>query len=150
MLQSFHIPKRCFNLKKDQGLPWWLSNEKHLPANSGDMGPSPDLGRCQGITKPVCHNSWPSTPEPVSHNYWAHMHQLLKPKNPRACALQQQRLKQWEALTPQLESSPRSLQLEKSLCSSEDSAQTKNKINQLNYFLKRPFHAVEKKIGTSG
>jgi len=54
---------------------------------------------------------------------------------------------QREAHTPQLESSPRSLQLEKSRCSSEDSARTKNKIN---YFLKRSYHAEEKKIGTSG
>ena len=33
---------------------------------------------CHGATKPVCHNYRACTLEPASHNYWAHMPQLLK------------------------------------------------------------------------
>jgi len=47
---------------------------KNLPANSGDTGSIPDLGRFH-----------------VPCGNWAHMPQLLKPIYPRACALQ------WEA-----------------------------------------------------
>ena len=39
--------------------------------------------------------------------------QLLKPADPRAHALQQEKPPQWETRTPQLESRPHSLQLEK-------------------------------------
>ena len=41
----------------------------------------------------------------------------------RACAQQQENSLQWEAHTPQLDSSPHWTQLEKSLCSKEDPAQ---------------------------
>ena len=34
---------------------------------------------CHGATKPVRHNSWACALEPVSHNYWTHVPQLLKP-----------------------------------------------------------------------
>ena len=34
---------------------------------------------CRGATKPVCHNYWACTLELVSHDYWAHEPQLLKP-----------------------------------------------------------------------
>ena len=34
---------------------------------------------CCGAAKPVCHNSWACTLEPMSHNYWVHVLQLLKP-----------------------------------------------------------------------
>ena len=43
------------------------------------------------------------------------MLQLLKPTRPRAYALQQEKPLQWEAGTPQLESSLSLLQLEKKL-----------------------------------
>ena len=33
---------------------------------------------CHGATKLVHHNCWTCALEPVSHNYWAHMPQLLK------------------------------------------------------------------------
>ena len=34
---------------------------------------------CRGATKPVCHNYWACTLEPVSDSYWALMPQLLRP-----------------------------------------------------------------------
>ena len=34
---------------------------------------------CRGATKPVCHNYGACALEPMSHNYWAHVPQLLKP-----------------------------------------------------------------------
>ena len=34
---------------------------------------------CHGATKPVRHNNWACALEPASHNYWAHVPQLLKP-----------------------------------------------------------------------
>ena len=39
---------------------------------------------------------------PVQHNYWAHEPKLLKPKQPRTSALQQEKPPQWEACSPQL------------------------------------------------
>ena len=53
---------------------------------------------CRGETKPLCHNYWACTLEPVSQNYWAHM--------PRACAPQQEKPPQWEAHTPQRRVAP--------------------------------------------
>ena len=49
----------------------------------------------------TCHRD----AKPMYHNYRAHQ--------PRAGALQQEKPPQWEAHAPQLESSPRSLRLEK-------------------------------------
>ena len=49
-------------------------------------------------TKPVYHNYWASTLEPVSCNYWAHV--------PRAYALQQEKLLQGEAQAPQQRVTP--------------------------------------------
>ena len=34
---------------------------------------------CHGAAKPVRHNSWAWALEPASHNYLAHVPQLLKP-----------------------------------------------------------------------
>ena len=33
----------------------------------------------RGATKPVRHNDWACAIQPASHNYWAHVPQLLKP-----------------------------------------------------------------------
>ena len=85
---------------------------KNPPANAGDMVWSliqEDPTYC-GATKSR------------SHNYWVHVSQLLKPVHPRACALQEEKLSQWEAQALQLGNSLHSLQLEKSLCSKEDLA----------------------------
>ena len=55
--------------------------DKNLPANSGDTGSIPGPGRCHTL-----QSNWASEPqplahalEPASHNYWAHVPQLLKP-----------------------------------------------------------------------
>ena len=54
----------------------------------------------------------------MGHNYWslrsgAREPQLQEAMCPRACALQPEKLLQWEARAPQLESSPHSPQLER-------------------------------------
>ena len=71
---------------------------------------------CLGATKPVRHNYSACALESLSHNYWAHVLQLLKAEHSRACALQWEKPPQWEAHPLHLESSPHLLQLEKSLC----------------------------------
>ena len=78
---------------------------------------------CHGTTMPMHHSYWACALEPGSCNYWAHALQLPKSTAPRAHAPQPEAPGQWEACTPQLESGPRSPQLEKSLCSKEDPAQ---------------------------
>ena len=62
----------------------------------------------------LCHNYWACALEPGSHNYWAHVPQLLKLTYPWARALQQKKPEQWEAHAL-LEHSPCSQQLEKSM-----------------------------------
>ena len=98
---------------------------KTPPANVRNTSLIPDLGRstCLGATKPVSHICWACALGPGNQKYWVHILQLLKPVGPRDCALQQERLPQWEVLPPQLESSPCLLQLEKSLHRNEDPAQ---------------------------
>ena len=54
--------------------------------------------------------------------------QLLQPKLPRACALQQEKTPQWEAPILQLESSPCSPKLEKNPSSNKDPAKGKKKL----------------------
>ena len=39
---------------------------------------------CRGATKPMHHNYWACALGSASHNYWAHVPQLLKPERPRA------------------------------------------------------------------
>ena len=70
---------------------------------------------CWGATKPVCHNYWAWTLEPVHCNYWAHVQQLLKPVCPKA----QEKPLQWEARAPKLESSPHSPRLGKAWAQQE-------------------------------
>ena len=48
---------------------------KNLPANAGDTGSIPGPERSH---MPVRHNYWACALEPMSHNGWAHMLQLLK------------------------------------------------------------------------
>ena len=62
---------------------------------------------CWGATKPLCHN------------YWA---RALEPH-----AVQQEKPAQWEAHAPQLESSPCSLQLEKTRAQQRWPSTAKNK-----------------------
>ena len=61
---------------------------------------------CRGATKPVCHNYWACVLEPASHNYRAHVPQLLKPAAPRAGALQREKPPQWEARARQWRVAP--------------------------------------------
>ena len=81
---------------------------------------------CRRATKPMCHNCWACALEPVSHNYWARMPQLLKPRHnrvhmlqllspraatteahtPRAHAPQQEKPPQWEACALQQRVAP--------------------------------------------
>ena len=61
---------------------------------------------CRGATKPVRCNYWACTLQPASHNYWAHVPQLLKPTRLEPRALQQEKPMQWEARTPQWRVAP--------------------------------------------
>ena len=108
--------------------PWGFPGDsvvKNPPANAEDM--------C------LIHGSWvrriphaleqwspcATTNEPVLQSLGA---AILKPKYPRAHALQQENPLQWETCTMQLESSPRLPQLEKSLGGNKDPGQPKIKI----------------------
>ena len=75
-----------------RGLPWWLSG-KESTCQSRRHGSIPSLGRsiCRGVAKPMSHNSW------------AHVQQLMKPKYPRYHA-PQEKPPQWEAHALQLKS----------------------------------------------
>ena len=85
--------------------------EKNLLANAEGTGSIPDLGRC--------HMPW---------DKWAHVPSLQEPGRPGARAPRQKKPLQWEAHTPQLESSPRSPQLQKAMHSNEDPVQPEVKI----------------------
>ena len=56
---------------------------KNLPASAGDTGsnPGPEDPTCRGAAGHVHHNYWACALEPMSHNYWAHEPQLLKPES---------------------------------------------------------------------
>ena len=56
---------------------------KNLPASAGYTGSMPGLGRsqCSAATIPLCHKHWSPHLEPLSHNCWAHLPQLLKPEH---------------------------------------------------------------------
>ena len=88
----------------------------HLPMQGTQIGfPIREDSTCCGA-KPMCHNYWAHVPEPESCNTEA--------CTPRAHAPEEEKPLQWEACALQLESSPRSLRLEKDcMCSSEDPAQ---------------------------
>ena len=126
-----------------------LSNQDHLsskisfknegqgfPDSSVVMNPLANAGRhgldlwsgedptCLGATKSVGHSYWAQALESKSCNYLAHMPQLAKPTGPRVHAQQQEKLPQWEACGPQLESSSHLPQWEKSPHSNEDPAQS--------------------------
>ena len=68
---------------------------------------------CRRATKPVRHNHWACALELTSHNYWAHLPQLLSPcattteaRVPRARAPQQEKPLRWEARAPQRRVAP--------------------------------------------
>ena len=76
-------------------------------------------------TKPVSHHYSACALELGNCNFWAQVQQLLKPVYPRTPVPQQEKPLQWEAQALQPESSPHSLQLQKSLHSIEDKTQPK-------------------------
>ena len=84
------------NKSRELGPSWWLRG-KNLPAKQ-DTPATKDPTWC-GATKPMYHNYWASALEPGEP-------QLLKSADPRACALQREKPKQWEVQAPQLERSP--------------------------------------------
>ena len=65
-----------------------------------------EVPTCLRASNPVHHSCWACAPEPRSHSHWAHVQQLLKPKCPRAPALQQEKPPQWEAHTLQRRAAP--------------------------------------------
>ena len=78
---------------------------KNPSANAGDKGSIPGPGRslvwedptCRGATKPVRQNYWACALEPVSHSYWAHVPQLLKPVHLEPVLRNKEKPPQWEA-----------------------------------------------------
>ena len=64
----------------------------------------PEDPTCLGATKPISHNYWANALGPTSHTYWN--------QPALETVLCNERPPQWETHTPQLESSPDSLQLE--------------------------------------
>ena len=60
---------------------------------------------CRGANKPMCRNYWACALEPASHNYWAHMPQLLKPVHLEP-VLHNEKPLQWEACVPQRRVAP--------------------------------------------
>ena len=90
---------------------------------------------CCTATKPMRHNYWACALELGDSNCWTYALLLLKPMHPWACVLQQEATAMGSLHTA-TEGSPDLLQLEKSLHSNEDPAQSKiNK--QKNFFFKR-------------
>ena len=66
---------------------------KNLPANAGDTGSSPGLGRSHMPPSPCATTTEPALYSPRATTTEAHA--------PRACALQQEKPPQWEARAPQ-------------------------------------------------
>ena len=106
---------------------------KNPPANAGDAGliPGPGISHMPQSNQAraprllsLCSGAWKA-------QLPAHVPQLLKPLSPKACAPQLEKPPQWEACPSQQQSSPSSLQLEKSPHSNQDPAwpkkQFKNK-----------------------
>ena len=91
-IRSFHLSDPEWTLHKHQ-LPWWLScldTAKNSPANAGDMGSTPGVGRSpgKGNGNPLQHSClensmdketwWPHSQwshKRVRH-HWARMHTL--------------------------------------------------------------------------
>ena len=82
---------RTHQTGRRQRLSSWLSG-KNLPVNAGDVGSVPDLGR-----SPMPWNSEAHVSQLLSLCSRAQETQLLKPAQPRAYALQQEKPLQQEA-----------------------------------------------------
>ena len=106
-----------------RGLPWWLSGResvcqcrRSIPGPGRSHVPQSNSPGTTAI-EPVLKSPANTTTEPIRRNYW-----ILCP---RVDARQQEKPPAWEAWVPRLESSPHSLQLEKSLHSKKDPARPK-------------------------
>ena len=109
-----NIPKwflrvvRCKKIKKSPlGPPWWLSGKESAhQCKRHEVDP-----RSRSISHAA---EWGDLCAPATENVrWARELQLLKPIYPKPHAPQQEKSLQWEDCTPHLESSPCSLQPEK-------------------------------------
>ena len=83
----------------------YLATEQQQVVTRGEKS----AGQCRrhmGSIPHIVEQPSPHALEPGNHNCRAHIWQLLKPACPRAHATQQEKLLQWEAHVPQLESSP--------------------------------------------
>ena len=95
-----------------QGFPGGIV-VKNRPANAGDMGSSPGLGRSHMPRSNKAHApqllSLRSRArelqllKPVCHNYWSLCATTTEARAPRAHAPQEEKPLQWEARLPQLE-----------------------------------------------
>ena len=115
-------------------LPWWLRDKESTcqcrrhrfdPWSRKISHAGEQLGLCTTVIAPILWSLGAATTESTRYNSWS--------PHTRAHAPQEKPLQQ-EALALQLECSPCSPQLEKSLCSNKDPAQPK--INFRNVFLK--------------
>ena len=88
--------------------------DKNSLANAGDTGSTAGPGRFHMLwgNWAVRHNFRVCALEPMSHNYWAHVLQLLKPICPRACAPQQGEATAMRSPCITTKSGPHSPQLE--------------------------------------
>ena len=113
---------RSLSKSEKQGLPRWLSGKE-----SACQCRRPGFDPCRGRTNPLHHKFWSCALEPVQ-----------EPRlHPKASALQQEKPRQWESRTLQLESGLRASQLDQSPSSKADPAQPDtNKQNySKNFFL---------------
>ena len=91
---------------------------------------------CRGAAKPVCHNSWACTLDPVSHNYWSPHAWSLCSTTREATTMRSPH--------PATKSSPCSPQLEKARAQQQRSNTAKNKINKFIKKKKWLFYHVKK------
>ena len=95
---------------------------KNPPASAGDRVSTPDMGR----------SHMPRTTKPVHHSYWAYMPQLLKPV---PCTRRSHRNEKPHT-TPR-EQPPLAATRKKKKAHAAAKTQNSQKINFLNYFLKK-------------
>ena len=103
------------------GLSCWLSGKKSTCQCRGN-GFDPcfrEIARAEEWLSPLA-----TTTKPVLYSPWF---AITEAPGPKAQSPQQEKPLQWEAHTPQLESSPDSPQLEESPCSKEDPVELKIK-----------------------
>ena len=105
--------------KEREGFPGG-SMVKNLPANAEDMRLIPGLGRYR---MPL--SNYASEPQLLSLCSRAQEPRLPKPSCPEPCSATRGDAAMRKACTPQLESSPHSLQLEENPCRNKDPAQPK-------------------------